>query len=72
MTKCSVCGNKWRLKEVWAVGWSKKGRACSNCGHRQYISGQTKGIFTLGYLSLLFVLFFPFIIKLSDKDEELI
>ena len=52
-----------------AVGFSKEGKECPNCNEKQYISSTTQNIMNLGYLSLIFVIIFPFLIKLSDKKE---
>ncbi|ADC52332.1 hypothetical protein BpOF4_21684 (plasmid) [Alkalihalophilus pseudofirmus OF4] len=38
MAKCTKCNYKWKAKENWSLGFSKKGKDCSNCGHKQYIS----------------------------------
>ncbi|WJE43671.1 hypothetical protein QRD86_03395 [Bacillus halotolerans] len=70
MARCTSCNYKWKAKEVWSLGFSKKGTDCPNCGIKQYISSETQRTFTLGYLSLIFIVIFPFIIKLSDKDES--
>lgn len=71
MAQCTNCDYKWKAKEIWSLGFSKKGKDCPNCGVKQYISSKTQRTFTLGYLSLIFIVIFPFIIKLSDKDEPL-
>lgn len=71
MAHCTNCDYKWKLKEVLSLGFSNSGKNCPNCEHQQYISAKTQRIFTLGYLSLIFVPFFIFLIKLSDKNEPL-
>lgn len=71
MARCTNCNYKWNSKEIWSLGFSKKGKDCPKCGVKQYISSQTQRTFTLGYLSLIFIVIFPFIIKLSDQDEPL-
>lgn len=71
MARCTNCNYKWKVKEVLSLGFSKNGKNCPNCGHRQYISIGTQKLFALGYLSLIFVPFLLFRIKLSDKDERL-
>ncbi len=71
MARCTSCNYKWKAKEVWSLGFSKKGKDCPICGVKQYISSETQRTFTLGYLSLIFIVIFPFIIKLSDKDKPL-
>ncbi|MFS0781057.1 hypothetical protein [Bacillus sp. 1P06AnD] len=71
MATCTHCTHKWKPKEIWALGFSKKGKCCPYCGTRQYISGGTQGLLTLGFISLLFILLFPFIIQLSEKEEPL-
>jgi hypothetical protein len=71
VARCTKCNFKWKGKDIWALGFSKKGKDCPGCGARQYISSGTQRIFTLGYLSLVFIVIFPFVIKLSDKDEPL-
>lgn len=71
MPSCTHCTYKWKVKEILALGFSKKGKACPNCEQKQYISAETQRIFTLGYLSLLIIPFILFRIKLSDKDEPL-
>ncbi|WP_391209578.1 hypothetical protein [Psychrobacillus sp. L4] len=70
MAHCTNCNYKWKAKEIWSLGFSKKGKDCSNCGDKQYISYETQGILTLYYLSIVFIVIFPFLIKLSDKDES--
>ncbi|MCY7630008.1 hypothetical protein [Bacillus altitudinis] len=69
MARCTNCNYKWKAKEIWAIGFSKKGKDCPNCGVRQYISSKTQRAFTLGNLSLIFIVILPFVIKLSEKDE---
>ncbi|WP_110111799.1 hypothetical protein [Bacillus sp. CGMCC 1.16541] len=69
MARCTSCQTRWKAKDIWRLGFSKQGKACSVCGERQYISAKTQKMMTLGYISLAFALFFPFIIKLSNKDE---
>lgn len=69
MRQCKNCGYKWKAKEILALGFSKSGKDCRNCGEKQYISAETQGMFTLGYISLLFFVIFPFLIKLSNKNE---
>ena len=69
MARCTKCKYKWSVKDVMAVGFSKEGKECPNCNEKQYISSTTQNIMNLGYLSLIFVIIFPFLIKLSDKKE---
>ena len=71
MAHCTNCNHKWKTKEILSLGFSKKGRNCLNCGNKQYISSKTQRIFALGYVSLIFIMAFPFFITLSDKDEPL-
>lgn len=68
--RCTNCHYKWRIKEVLALGFSRNGKDCSNCGQKQFISAETQSLLTLGYLSLVFVPFILFWIKLSDHDEN--
>ncbi|MGM8211275.1 TIGR04104 family putative zinc finger protein [Virgibacillus sp. W0430] len=72
MPHCTNCNYKWNSKEILSLCFSKSGKDCPNCGHRQYISAKTQRFFTLGYLSLIFVPFLFFRIKLSDKDEPML
>ncbi|TCI69082.1 hypothetical protein EVJ22_11465 [Exiguobacterium sp. SH0S7] len=67
--RCTNCHYEWKIKEVLSLGFSKDGKACPNCGQRQYISNETQKLFTLGYISLLFVPFLFFRIKLSDQND---
>ena len=74
MARCTNCNYKWNTKNVWLLGFSKKGKECPNCNTKQFVSFKDKGlILGLGYISgtigLLLIIFFPFFIKLSDKDE---
>lgn len=57
---------------MWTVGFSTTGKECPNCRKKQYISAKTKKLLTLGWLSLAFIFIFPFIIKLSNKDESVL
>lgn len=72
MAKCTNCSYKWRLKDILALGFSKKGRECPDCGQKQYLSTETQQLFTLGWISLIFIPFLFSRIKLSDKDEPLL
>lgn len=72
MAHCTKCNYKWKVKELLTFLFSKKGKACPNCGEKQYLSAETQRTLTLGSFSLLFLLLTPFIkVKLSDKDEPL-
>jgi len=71
MAHCTNCKYKWKIKEILLLRFSKNGKDCLNCGQRQFISAKTQRFFTLGYLSLIFVPFLFFRIKLSDKDEPM-
>ncbi|KGX89728.1 hypothetical protein N781_16010 [Pontibacillus halophilus JSM 076056 = DSM 19796] len=71
MARCASCDYKWSIRDIWSLGFSKGGKPCPNCGKTQYISGKTQKIFTLGYLSLLFTIVLPFIITLSNVQEDL-
>lgn len=71
MARCTNCNYKWKVKDILLLGFSKHGKRCQRCQHKQYISVETQRILTLGYLSLIFVPFLFFFIKLSDKDKPL-
>ena len=76
MARCSNCHNKWKLKDVWLLGFSKKGRVCPYCKARQFPSFKDRGfLLGLGYLSgtigIILIIFFPFIIQLSNQDETI-
>lgn len=71
MAYCESCQQKWRVKDVFLLGFSKAGKACPHCGNTQYIAVETKRLFTLGYLSLLFIPLFIFFIRLSNRDESM-
>lgn len=69
MPHCTNCSFKWKAKDILLLGFSKNGRKCLNCGQRQYISAETQRLFTLGYISLIFIPFLLSRIKLSGQDE---
>ena len=71
MPCCTLCNYKWGFLEVLQLGVSIKGKTCSNCGEKQYMSSETQKLFTLGFISLLFIPFLLFRIRLSDKEETL-
>ncbi|MBP1970361.1 CXXC-20-CXXC protein [Virgibacillus natechei] len=71
MARCTNCNYKWEVKAILLIGFSKYGKNCPNCQHKQCISSVTQRILTLGYLSLIFVPFLLFFVKISDKDEPL-
>ena len=71
MTYCKNCKEKWQIKDVFLVGFSKEGRTCVHCGEVQYIAVETKRLFTLGYLSILFIPAIIFFIRLSSHDEPI-
>lgn len=77
MAHCTNCTYKWKAKDIWKLGLSKDGKKCPNCQTTQYVSFKDGGVLMgLGYLSgivgLLLIVFFPFYIKLSDKQESLL
>ena len=74
MSRCTSCNYKWKAKDIWQLGISKNGKECPNCKTKQYVSFKDGGfLMGLGYLSgtvgLLLIIFFPFYIKLSNKNE---
>lgn len=71
MARCTRCGSTWSARDIWKLGWSKEGKRCNNCGEKQYISRETQGMLTLGYLSVALLVVIPFVMKLSDTPSEL-
>jgi hypothetical protein len=69
MGHCSLCGHKWGKRDLVRLGFSRDGRNCRGCSCRQYMSTETRRMFSAGYVSILFVFFMPFVVKLSSKDE---
>lgn len=70
MAKCANCQQKWSAKDVLAIAFSKDGKACPNCNEQQYIASNMLNMMTvLGYISIVFIVLFPFLIKLSSKKE---
>ncbi|WP_110928625.1 hypothetical protein [Bacillus massiliglaciei] len=72
MARCTNCHHKWKVKDIWSLGFSKYGKACPACGTKQYMSSDTLAVMSLGSISLLFLILVPFIMKISDKDESLV
>lgn len=72
MSHCTNCHAKWKVKDVLALGFSKKGKACPSCRQKQTISAETQRMLTLGFWSLLIVPFLLFSIKFSDEDEPML
>ncbi|XIG85439.1 hypothetical protein C1N90_08500 [Priestia aryabhattai] len=75
MACCNHCNYKWNAKNVWLLGFSKKGKQCAKCHTKQFISlKNTSALIGIGYLSgiaaIFFISLFPFIAKLTDKEEE--
>lgn len=73
MARCTNCQYKFSTKEVLAVSVAihGKGKTCPNCGVIQYMSRKSQFYLSLGNISLLFVLFLPFLIRLSDREESM-
>ncbi|MGM9922615.1 MAG: hypothetical protein ACI35R_00020 [Bacillus sp. (in: firmicutes)] len=74
MARCTNCNCKWKIKNMWLLGFSKKGRACPHCGTRQFASFKESNVLIglgslSGIIAILLIMFFPFFIKLSDKEE---
>ena len=74
MARCTTCHNKWKTKDMWLLGFTKKGKECLNCGTRQFLSFKNRElILGLGFLSgaiaILMIMFFPFLLTLSDQDD---
>jgi hypothetical protein len=77
MPCCNHCNYKWKAKDIWLLSLSKKGKECPNCKTRQFILLKRKEpLIGLGYLSgivaILFLVFFPFLARLSDNDETML
>ncbi|WP_313490595.1 MULTISPECIES: hypothetical protein [Exiguobacterium] len=74
MARCTNCQYKFKTKELLAVSVAihGKGKPCPNCGVKQYMSRKSQFYLSLGNISLLFVLFLPFLIRLSDREESMI
>jgi hypothetical protein len=75
MAHCTNCNHKWKKRRVWQLGFSKKGRECPVCRTKQFISFEnTSPLIGLGYISatvaILFILFFPFLVELTEKEEK--
>lgn len=75
MACCNHCNYKWNAKNVWLLWFSKKGKKCPKCHTRQFISFKGAGpLMGLGYLSGIVAIsligLFPFIVKLTDKEEH--
>ncbi len=76
MAHCNNCNYKWKTKDVWQLGYTKKGKECPSCRVKKFASFKDREVI-LGLVSLswtfaiLIIIFFPFIIKLSDKDETI-
>ncbi|PFH90726.1 hypothetical protein [Bacillus sp. AFS088145] len=75
MAHCNNCNYKWKAKDIWQLGFTKKGKECPNCRTKQFATFKDKEVILgLGYLSWIFVIliiiFFPFVIKLSYKEEK--
>lgn len=73
MARCTNCQYKFKTKELLAVSVAihGKGKTCPNCGAKQYMSQKSQFYLSLGNISLLFVLFLPFLIRLSDREESM-
>ncbi len=76
MARCSNCNYKWRTKDVWLLGFTKKGNLCPSCKAKQFVSFKDRGfLLGLGYLSgtigIIIIILFPFFIKLSNQDETI-
>ena len=76
VARCTNCNYKWRIKDVWLLGFTRKGEGCPSCNTRQLLSFKDKGLLVgLGYLSgtiaLCMIRIFPFLLKLSDQDETI-
>lgn len=73
MARCMNCQYEFNTKELLAVSVAihGKGKPCPNCGVNQYMSQKSQFYLSLGNISLLFVLFLPFLIRLSDQEESM-
>lgn len=72
MTRCTNCHYKWKLRDTLKLFIAKNGKNCPHCHETQYMSLQTQRlVFMFGYLSLIFIPFLLFRIKLCSKDERI-
>ncbi|GGP09102.1 hypothetical protein [Oceanobacillus neutriphilus] len=52
MARCTNCNYKWKTKDVWLLGFTKKGKVCPVCNTRQFLAFKDRGfLLGLGYLS---------------------
>ncbi|WP_455661304.1 hypothetical protein, partial [Pradoshia sp.] len=64
MARCSNCNYKWSMKDVWSLGFIKRGKVCPSCKAKQFASFKDRGfLLGLGYLSgtigIIIIIFFP-------------
>lgn len=73
MPRCTNCQFTFKTKELLAVSVAihGKGKTCPDCGVKQYMSRKSQFYLSLGNISLLLVLFLPFLIRLSDREESM-
>jgi len=74
---CTNCNYKWRTKDVWLLGFTKKGKVCQNCNAKQFLSFKDRGLLLglgslSGIIAMLIIIIFPYLLKLSDKDETIL
>jgi len=72
MAVCKSCGKRWGLFKTYKIVFAKDGVECSNCGKKQYLSGSSIVNLSFGSTIFIFFLILPFLVKLSNKEEQIV
>ncbi|GGP09110.1 hypothetical protein [Oceanobacillus neutriphilus] len=71
MTVCRNCGKRWGLFKTYKIVFANDGVECPNCGKKQYLSGSSLINLLFGSTVIIFFILVPFLVKLSNEEEQI-
>lgn len=71
MAVCKNCGKRWSLFKTYKIAFANDGLECPKCGKKQYLSSSSLLNLSLGSTIFIFFALLPFLVKLSNKEEQI-
>ncbi len=65
-------GNDEVYSKKYTIDFANDGVECSKCGNKQYLSSSSMINLSLGSNIFIFFFVLPFLVKLSNKEEQIV
>lgn len=75
MVLCTTCNFKWKARHIWTVNLTLNGKACENCGMKQYVREKEEVAYTdflyyMDFIPLVSFIFSPLHVRLIEQRNE--